>query len=910
MDDLFCRKTSLKNCIYFKYTNLKFKTRSADDVYKLNNVNPIITESSSCISIIPCPPNDKSLVSDHTRNRVLHKESDALETAKFIKYFYNQPEISCTSSKQYSEPFPIKETSNDKNSKSPPSSCKKGNFFRKPRSTCRPLRVHCYKDEIRKTDKNCKVRFDLSSIKRENIEFFKESNENSKIITNDKIKVLSRFKVEVLDENDFQKSLLKIEKTFTEKKIKDETKLRDNTTVKVYPSYITSQALDSNFFERQSNSPEIVSGNNKNNEISLGIHPFKKRKCSHFKDNQEGSPRRDIFRKSVNLHTNSQGLIMKEVGETFTHSNSQCDIPWVEFKDLPVVKARLKTFTVTSLDSYSENHNDQDLLSLTPLQNTQSLSEDLNIASEGVRTDIVCELAKTKGLFKSPTVLKNLVNFEYYSKSEEGDSCEKINQSEENTMGETVKGNKTKLFSRFLGELKRTSSEISESSDSDTLTYASIGSHFFPSSDNDSDTYVTVRSDNSSLLERRFSEISETYSTPYNTPPDSSSGGFCTPPDNCSPVLNIFKCVNEKNALEMEKWNICEKLNPCVCDSRYDLQQNLNRSMIFESPKLEFYESNNSVEDLETFLRAEEGLLDEDVKKSFKLDKEEILERLPEEEGCWESTLKNPGNIGSDVRLQDRRSKKHILSKQESSEECIFLDPQDSSLNLSEEISSPSTTPDTSNKTVIFKNLPLTVSSTIDLEDEDFPLSESDNLTDSKASSKTRIVGCPLSNSFVKSGRVEKARNFCSEPSTPSASLSSFIFPEPWVFTKRSTSFSWDFAFFTHLISDISVPPETVVSTLRSKWKNLTETSLCSSDSLPNLSLVRSFPRLLGVHSSPAIFLDDSFRENKYFVSSDKIASSVSAVHNPRFIGVSSSVEEINFSKSRNSSLAASARRV
>lgn len=813
---------------------------------------------------------------------------------------------------------------------------RRGSYLKRPRSTCRPLRLPCENSGIKKEERTSKVRFDLSNDSKpnDNMNGSKGPMPPSNLKNHRKIERISRFTVERVDEDEFRKSIEESNKTTNRKRpplihsvVYKKSVLHDMTVYDPERSLASPEGLtarlsvtsspDSPSYETATeNSPagSFDMAAYESNYLIADIYPCKRRKqsdsSSYSTESQDSIDGNDILVKSIRLHSNSEYITMKELDEdssTSSHLSMGMDIPYIDAEELPVIKPSPEVIK-RSFDAAKEGldeDEDNNLKSTSPklLMNQSDSSETFVTAySDVTPTSDIHEMSlsppKASGLSKSPTVLKNLSNFELYNTVSESLTLGKRSSQSIRTQTvqeeESVNGDSVKVEDDHDEEeeestiLKLTSSDVSEMSD--TVTYVTVKSepsNHLLGSDCDSDTYVTIQSDKSTL-ERKFSDLSENSSSPYNTPPDTSSASFCTPPDTYSPILsrlakhfgtsygdgdsprtrssspyrtadynrgsdhskydtppnvspfssppcsspfakNNYGLFGQENIMEAESVTIYN-----IDDSNYPSERTEFRErkelIMFDSPKLEFYETNDSIEDLEAFLQTEEGVM-EQVKtpasdRSWRLSSLEDLQEEPErterknsdaDEGSGMEVLSKANSFespsGVDSKILEKRGKRHPpLSRQNSTEEYNFLEPHDSCLNLSEEISSPSTTPDTSNKTVIFKNKPLTISNTIDLEDDDFPISESEIQINFNGS-ETEIVEICIGESTNKRYDMYSCR---SEPCIPSISSSSIA-----RLPKQSSSMTDDDPNPRNSSRNtLPIPPEIIVSNLSSESDN------------------------------------------------------------------------------------------
>lgn len=1046
-DEALNRIPSFKNSINPKTYSAKFsptfKTQSADDVTnigKRNHNKPFGKQVSSCVDIVLTshlnsidPPvesrisfhdspiltskfNNESPICDNTAsdddNDKAEEKSvnnsnelqlpildpvDALrQPHSFDSYLDPQQIQSSSLARQISDPT--------QNTGFAPPITRRGSYIKRPRSTCRPLRLPCDENGKRKEERVYKVRFDLSSNANANSKPVDNINGNKGPILasslknneNNKTRYVSRFKVEVVDEDEFRKSLEESSKFGNRKRpplihsvvykksvLHDLTPFQTSTVVKNDEEPLESprskppgigESPDSPSYETATeNSPmdSLDAGSYESNYLIADIYPCKRRKQSdssgYSGESQDSMEGNDIFIKSIKLHANSECIVMKDLGkesppsqqslekESLPYLSLDNDIPFIDAEDLPVVKPSPEISKTTQTDvscfvdtiSTSSSNlelsspverklSDESCISTSPATSPTSPSDSSSgtfltpcgdITPSSDVSDISLAPPKSSSLSKSPTVLKNLANFEVFSTVSESVSpvlgkrishcvqSEILEEDEEKEFEDerNVEDNEKTIVPNLHTILKRNSSDISETSD--TVTYVTVKSdpsNLLLSSDCDSDTYVTIRSDRSSLLERKFSDLSENSSSPYNTPPSTSSASFCTPPDTYSPILNrLSRHLAPSNSSENDSpksltrssspfrnsdlsRNECSGYTTNTSSLNYDTPPNLspfssppssspyrhkincysplrdslseNESVtiyniedsnfpvekdettvrkeliIFDSPKLEFYETNDSVENLEAFLKKEEGLQEPSPKESPS-DESPVLEKsfsetqqgmrgrcsfdslgdskyFEMEEGkilAKHNSLDSPSGVG-EFKLFEKRSKRHPpLSRQNSTEEYNFLEPHDSCLNLSEEISSPSTTPDTSNKTVIFKNKPLTVSNTIDLDDDDFPISESEIHINFNGS-QTEILEIPMKSETFEPNTSYDIYSCRSEPCIPSISSSADL-PELSRLCKQSCSVtddSYDIP-YTKSETNLPIPPEIIVSNLSSE---------------------------------------------------------------------------------------------
>ncbi|KAK6625243.1 hypothetical protein RUM43_005537 [Polyplax serrata] len=773
-------KNSFK--IHNKTNTPNFITHSADDLFTAKKPELFSKEKSSSMATFPLyNSNLVNYASNHdpgtstnevlSKSRKLNSEQETEIRLSSAKVRFAQPHSldSYLNPQKQQNSLLTRQMSDPCENTTPVATAinRKGNHMKKSRSTCRPLRLPCEKDQKRKEDRVCKVRFDLSGVGSKDEKAGNSAKPVSNLKTSNQSIVVSRFRVETVDEAEFRKSLDNESRSVPRKRLPVLVKqpslnelsmenLEWETEVNSTNDVPEETCLEPFAQEAQ---PKSATGNS---EIVNEICPSKKRRQSELVPNVETTKSEDILVESIKLHTDSSCIVMKELKKepsVSSESDEDVDIPYIDAEDLPVLKPGLEAFK------------------MPPSEHAPSAGrhlETIQMPSAGDRDGSIAEgPLKSSGLSKSPTVLKNLANFELFTSIFESNLEKNLSEdeiAEENGNGDYFDDDGDD-DDKTPGNSRVPSLDVSEASESDTLTYGTVRSHLMPSSDCDSDTYVTVWSDKSSILERKFSDLSENSSSPYNTPPEMSSAGFYTPPDTYSPILNMVKkhpgpggtksppvnpLVESKENFSDDCQSSKQKTSETVLNTEVnkssDTRQKINApssggsatelskekdtysnyNMIFDSPKLEFYESNDSVENLENFLLAEEGLSDRKSSKTVKRENLNVgnpdLRCFDEEDSCRGSLTKMNSFEGPDILLGERRGRRYPpLSKQNSTEEYTFLEPHDSCLNLSEEMSSPSTTPDTSNKTVIFNKIPLTVSNTIDLEDEDdFPTSETE----------------------------------------------------------------------------------------------------------------------------------------------------------------------------------------
>lgn len=771
-DDFVIRKISFKSHQTHKCNGFKLKTHSVDDVYKFRPTQPsFLKETSSCKNIISdktgsvdfCPCDYRSYfqndVDISTKENAIANKSPGNESERsffFPAEGFGQPlslDYSDTESCQIGHtPWMISNPERNETIVLP--TVRRGSY-KKSRSTCRPLRLPCAKD-----DKVCKVRFDLSEHSPKNESVTKSNNEkhHSSLKVNKNIRTVSRFRVEIVDELEFRKSIENDNAAVTKNKSLASSVLCTQSVengllplgLKNHTTFSGSPILRStNGSISQVSSIENADISRVKNEKSLNeICLLKRQKQSDSYSNNERNPNcNDVLFKSIKLHTNGEWIVMKDIKlESLDppHSVSDFDIPYIDAEDMPVLKPNAELFNATSIFSAEEAIPNSSPTS--PAGNSENIYLTPSNLSPVLNGNEFFNFNSSKycGLSKSPTVLKNLSNFEIFSEIFDSASIQKLVRDKNLQEDEDEDFKKDKMDPNIChtGGSEGSSVDISEASGSDTLTYGTVRSNFLPSSDCDSDTYVTIWSERSSLLDRKFSDLSENSSPSYNTPPETFSGGFCTPPDNYSPILNLLKdsassnsSISFKTIGESSVEGRAEDVSQCICVSNKSnnfksLSLNFKEppkkgedyvklGIFFDSSKRGFHEKSDVKENLEITLLEGDGLPDLNFKG---LHRSEIIKKKLLRTGEFHEISqyeRNSFRSFSEFSLAELGKQQSVLPKENSADEYNFLEPHDSCLNLSEEISSPSTTPDTSNKTVIFKNVALTVSNAIDLEDED-----------------------------------------------------------------------------------------------------------------------------------------------------------------------------------------------
>lgn len=726
--------------------------------------------------------------------------SDAFRQPHSFDSYLDPQKIPCSLPRQISDPT--------QNTVCAPALVRRGSYIKRPRSTCRPLTLGVMDPGDERVPK---VRFDLTE---------KEADEPAgvkEVVLVSKLKPasnVSRFRVEAVDERELylEDSEVRRRPPLIHSVIYKKSVLQDLSPPDDVdrPLPIAFTATEEETLPKEPPFEACMQGS----YLLDDIYPCKRRKQSDVSCNSLESSEGDIVTKSIRLHEKAECIVMRDLsGDT----SSDTDIPYIDAEELAEIMADVSRTTQTEVSCF-----DTATYVMSPMGSVEepemevasptnsSIGPDVfstspSNSSSGTFCTAVSELtpmtedppAKGIGLSKSPTVLKNLASFESYDSPDVKHRLLPKHIEEEDELSE---------LSDTVTYVTVKSDPLLFSSDYESDTYVTVRSEPHNTySEGDSDTYVTLRSDASPRLERKHSDLSEHSNSPYNTPPDTSSASFCTPPDTFSPLFKASRYLRMHSGSSTPSPRDTRSSSPArgpvklgqvssassfiydtppnmspfaspskvtetlpdietvtifnVNDPNYPIDRRQSEAtfaanpIIFDSPKLEFYETNDSVENLEAFLESEEGLLEDD---------------LP--------VKRNSLDSATDGRFNEKRMKRHPpLSRQNSTEEYIYLEPQDSSLNLSEEISSPSTTPDTSNKTVIFKNKPLTVSNTIDLDDDDFPISESEIIINLNGS-QTEIVEIPLMHtcrsepcipSMGKSTLARLSRQSCSMSEDP-----------------------------------------------------------------------------------------------------------------------------------------------